>query len=129
MSIREAVKVKNSIYNTLRSFVESSESEEYHWNKGCRIGNEIVFTKYKHWVLVIKENEVTLFTPHREECVLVFHPLTNEMLIDEKVKWKFDDGELLIVPKTEVPFARPISIYEVLEKLEHYLYLVGGVNA
>ncbi len=45
-------------YNALRSFIESSDKEKYHWNTGEKYGNLIEFAKYissskRKWLLKI----------------------------------------------------------------------------
>jgi len=137
------IKVRNTVYNVIRSFVESSTKDKYEWNTCIKMppewGDEyldiIICEKTGKWRLKIVVGKsdggisASLFR--------VRPPYTLAMTIDnDKEKKTIDiDSELieldkpdtlpsaiLLVPedREKVKYPRPISLAEVISKLQFY---------
>jgi len=129
----KTLKVPKHIYNTIRSFVESSSRKEYVWNTGYDIGDRVVFEKPGKWLLIVKkevevrEGETATVAVLKmngksldvvAEYVIDFeHPFVGTVKINGETIDNFDQ----IVPEEEgVPFVRPVFGYEVKEMFEQF---------
>ena len=114
-------------YNTIRSFVSSSSKSAYAWNQGQDFGDHVDFTKEGKWTLrVWKETETTenpviaslLDRKGREVLSLII--TTEDVRISIGGHEFGIDGEVMITPLGDIPFAVPIHLSEVKERLAEY---------
>lgn len=134
----KTIKVPKKIYNTIRSFVESSPREEYDWNVGYDIGDKVVFEKQGKWILEVKKEVMVkegggevavaeLTTDTTPRIVVAGHfvsyekPFMGIVKVNVETAMESVDDFDQIVPEEEVPFARRILGYEIKRKFEEYL--------
>jgi len=120
------IKIPARAYRAVRSFVESSLKDEYSWNVGVLHGNVATFTKHGKWTLrTFTEGGLSVRALHLPDGSLIVKYNTraltviasNEIVIDCD---KPDLHTYFLVPSEEVPFARPISVAELIDKLNKY---------
>jgi hypothetical protein len=103
--------------------VESSTKPIYHFNVGiCRnVGTPVaIFKKRDRWELVIEPKKVVL-RARRVSIHIYFGSLVEIDFGDQKVTAREDElKEYFIVPDTEIPYMKPISLYDFVEKLILY---------
>jgi len=130
----EVLRVEKETYNIIRSFVESSTKAQYSWNVGILRGNVAIFEKPGKWELVV---EIIPNRPEKRAMLTARHTfikvdiepgfkiigLEHELWVrDINDAKKFD-----IIPSEDVPYARPISLAELLNKI--MMYVDAVVNA
>jgi len=149
--VKEAkvVEVPSAIYRAIRSFVESSGKQKYAWNTGINYGDSVKFIKSEKWEL-----EINLKAEIREDlydCPIMLKslnppgdchhicfkiekdsiynkPVINMYVLPEFVKFEsVDDIELhkYVIYSKDVPFARPITLHEVVKRINHYVDIEG----
>jgi hypothetical protein len=117
----KSIIVDKQTYNTIRSFVESSVKPVYAFNVGICIDSGAVFEKRGKWRLVITPRKVVL---HNKRVSI--HVYSNSSCIEfdfgeQKLCVREDElKEYGIVPDTEIPYAKPISLHDFVEKLLLY---------
>jgi len=147
--VREAkvVEVPSAIYRAIRSFVESSGKQKYAWNTGINYGDSVKFIKSEKWELEISLNaeirEDSYDCPIRLKSLNppgdCFHicfrkerdpvyntPTISMYILPEYVKFEsIDDLELhrYVVYNENVPFARPITLHEIVQKINTFVDL------
>jgi hypothetical protein len=145
--VKEAkvVEVPADLYRAIRSFVESSPKPKYPWNTGINYTNTIKFVKPDKWELEIElKSEIredlygcpirlkSLNPPgdcHHicfkiEKDPIYNRPVINMYVLPELVKFEnVDDIELhkYVVYSKDVPFARPITLHEIVKRINHYV--------
>ena len=127
--------VSREVYNTARSFVESSTKPRYAFNVAALHGNTATFKKPGKWELTIE------FIPGRPEkrAILMSKQVFIEVDVEPGFKvsgltdgplWVRDINEAKkydIIPAEDVAYARPVSLSEFLEKLT--MYVDAAMNA
>ena len=126
------IKVPKRVYNTIRSFVESSLKKEYVWNTGYDIGDKVVFEKPEKWLLIVKKEVEVREGENVAVAVLKINGRTVDVVAEYVIDYEYvfkgvvrvnnetiDDFDQ-IVAEEEVPFARPIFGYEIREMFEQF---------
>jgi hypothetical protein len=116
----KALTVDKQVYNTIRSFVESSTRPIYQFNVGiCR--NVAIFEKKNRWKLVIepkkvilKVRRVSIHVNFNSSCI-EFDFGGQKLCVQEDKLKEYD-----IIPGEITPYMRPISLYDFVEKLLIY---------
>jgi len=120
------IKIPAQAYRAVRSFVESSLKDEYPWNIGVNLNGTAVFTKPNKWVLRCWRDNSGI--PHRSlespdgttvisvdaDCivnVINCHPINLS---------KPEFHTYFLVPDSDVPYAYPISLKDVVDKMLLY---------
>jgi len=125
----KSLKVDKETYNTVRSFVESSSKIEYSWNVGIFRDNIAVFEKSGKWKLTIEmiqnrpEKRATL-TAKNVFIKIDIEPGFKIVGLTERELWVRDINDAKkfdIIPSEDVPYARPISLAELLNKIMMYV--------
>ena len=133
-------KVPKIVYNTVRSFVESSPKPEYRWNVGIRIGNTVKFVKEGKWVLEVAEKAEIPEPEHvtgtvvatLDDAVSILAARDGRLLLqvsgvtdDDGAPKLFSVDDIFELRKhyiiAEVPFAYPISLADIWEKVQEYV--------
>ena len=129
-------KVSKRTYNVIRSFVESSSKERYHWNIGIKVNNVVRFVKEGRWALEVASLEVPIergvgaVVAHLSGVVKIIAMPTEErraqLLMEVKgVDKRFDINDALELRKhyvvADTLFAYPISLHDVLMKMLEYV--------
>jgi len=143
----KVAQVDKGIYNTIRSFIESSPKPEYEWNTGVKLGNQIVYRKEKKWILTVyleptpgsaptyidwREKEGDLETEKEvATAVLTTYDgkdavwLTNSRLIIFGTDLSVDLNDRKALMSTyitsDVPFAIHIPVIDILEKIKSFI--------
>ncbi|MGC9051665.1 hypothetical protein [Pyrobaculum sp.] len=123
--------VLRHVYNTLRSFVESSSNLSYSWNHGVAIErNTMLFEKRPKWRLIIYRDS-GFFKLYSRRGNLVMD-VEKKMEYDKPVTYiiniyngdstlsfdAYDENELRFKAVTsDAPFARPIRVIEIIDRL------------
>ena len=122
----ERIEVSKRLYNTVRSFMDSSTKTIYHWNIGVHLHRTVMFRKYNRWILVadVENGNIVLHCGYFEVvCDIIYdgklhiHDRGNIIEIDIAHP---DAFKYFIVPSEEVPYAAPISVFDLVEKLKIY---------
>ncbi len=131
--------VEKWVYNTIRSFVESSSKETYEWNIGTKLGNRVEFEKPTKWLLRIYteisvDEEVrqgivrpiiAAISDSRGRDVLYIAYRQNEfetwweMVIGDS-KYRINSDLKYEAIDAKVPFSRPIVLSAVVGKICEY---------
>jgi hypothetical protein len=107
-------------YNMIRSFVESSVNPKYSFNIGVCRGNVAVFRKKSKWRLTITPKRVVL-RDHRVSIHVGFNSSVEVDFGEQKLRVRESElKEYDVVPDAEIPYARPISLYDFIEKIIMY---------
>ena len=139
------VKLSTIMYRTIRSFVESSIKPSYEWRTALEYPEAWIWRKEGKWMLtvyrnvgIVKAEELPVrgifkvtsnITPfavlsngNEEVWFIVLHNMDVGLLYNGKVMLAFTkDAPVAFIPSVPVPYARPISIYEVIDVLNHYV--------
>jgi len=119
----KALIVDKQTYNTIRSFVESSTKPIYTFNVGiCEFlsVNGAVFEKRGKWRLVITPRKAVLHN-NRVSIHVYFDSSIEIDFGDQKLTVREDElKEYGIVPDTKIPYMKPISLHDFVEKLMLY---------
>ncbi|MGC9050619.1 hypothetical protein [Pyrobaculum sp.] len=122
--------VSRQVYNTLRSFVESSDKSTYPWNVGIWINSDtVVFEKRNKWKLYVYPHygyfklynwrgDLVVDGSRKENDRLMIYINTHnggDISVDA-----YSDDLYFIAITSDVPFARPIRLLEIIEKLCEY---------
>ncbi|RLG86887.1 MAG: hypothetical protein DRO39_01910 [Thermoprotei archaeon] len=120
------IRVPAHAYRAVRSFMESSLRDDYPWNVGVVMDNVAIFSKPRKWILKTwrdAEGEHWLLENSNQE---ILHIKGSAVYINGNVNDQpldINSPELhvyFIVPDAEVPFAHPISLRDVVEKMLKY---------
>ncbi len=123
------IEVPKWIYNTLRSFTESSSKPEYPWNNGIRVGNRICFIKPGKWQFIVYTNVNDTNDPDTVPAIaeligrngIVMTVYKTFMYVgNEKIPLN-ETYKYAIVPNTDVPFSIPILLDDVITKVREYV--------
>ena len=121
------IKVKKDIYRVVRSFVDSSLKESYHWNIGVKMGEEVVFTKMNRWSLTIITNQCTAIITGSDVEIIYKHCSDKLLEIRHRGKVELEVFSMEDVIKTylvtDAPYATPIPLVDLVEKIQHYLFI------
>ena len=118
------IELPKSIYNTLRSFVESSLKEKYPWNVGVRLENIVKFIKSGKWQLEInvENNNVALLDRQGRPIVIYERPKLTVYFNDFDIN---NYTDLLVTHfYADVPYAEPIQLAEIYSRLVYYIVAV-----
>jgi hypothetical protein len=122
--------VSKEVYNTLRSFVESSTRPVYSHNVGILRGEVAIFEKPGKWRLAIEPSRrVAVLTAPRVYVEFVVEPTCYRVALDDQklcVNAR-EAKEYDIVPDEEVPYAKPINLSKFIDKM--LLYIDAAVEA
>jgi hypothetical protein len=125
----EVHEVSRACYNVIRSFVESSTRDEYIWNIGVIVGKVALFKKPGRWALEIYPEEGVVLLRGRRGIafsVEVDLPLVRVKACDMLFEVT-DLAKLLPIYFTsDVPYAEPVSLYDVVRKVLAYRDVVVG---
>jgi hypothetical protein len=132
------VRVEPKIYNTLRSFLDSSLKDEYPWNTGIILPNTHVatFVKKGKWTLNVSHKSAILFDKNYKQVLLVepfryiletsdsyFEELRDRVVLTVK-DGSYEEVEDLqttyIIPEPPVPFYVPLPLQDVVDKTKIY---------
>jgi hypothetical protein len=126
------IQMEKSTYNTLRSFVESSEKEQYVWNVGIARDDFIEFVKPGKWRVIITAEKAQLVSLRAFKTVAEFNG-RNLTIYDDGDKVEFDVNDVVELMRTfiisDVPYAIQIRVYDVCRKLEKYYAFVRDYMA
>jgi len=123
------VNVKKNIYRVIRSFVDSSTKDSYHWNTGVRVGDVVTFTKMNKWTLRIIKTQCTaiLASDDVEVVYRPCHQCSNGSMLEIYYRGKIE----LAIPTLEeavktfivadVPYATPLQLIDLIEKMQYYM--------
>ena len=124
----EIIRVPQKTYNIIRSFVESSSCSKYSWNHGYRIDNTIFFIKPGKWILTIWTNSEIEKLPHTHPAIVdlsdVVTITADKLLMIKYVSKVFDlekDDLRAYAITSDVPFAYPITLYNIVSKINEYV--------
>jgi len=147
--VRE-VRVQTSVYRMVKSFVESSLRQSYEWRTAFEYTTYFEWRKEGKWRLVIekhieptsasatavrgvfrvKEPHAIGYLESMRGGLLQFVVLDNgEVAVlysvntpKETIYLAFTaEAPIVMMPMIHIPFSRPISIYELLDVLNHYV--------
>lgn len=111
----QPVYVDKEVYNILRSFVESSIKDRYQFNIGVCVDNIAVFKKSK-WKLIIMPKKVVLHDG-RVSVHVIFDSVYEIDINGQRIRTHENKLKMYnIVPDTEVPYMKPILLYNVISK-------------
>ena len=128
----QLINVPKHLYNTLRSFVESSSKKDYPWNTGVRLNDSVIFEKTGKWRLTIytdleRSGGTIAVLTSRNNTVFVVSELRDGRRVIElpainvQVNLANDVELRRTMLIADVPFAVPISLAEVVNKLYEYV--------
>ena len=129
----KVVELPPQVYNTLRSFVESSSKEEYEWNKGYKLGSKVMFIKRGKWVLTISEITEEELSKLSENMRIVVVSLNNivkieidrnkscYIVINSNKEYTEEDKYRIAFISSLIIYARPILLNEILEKIKEFI--------
>jgi len=118
-------KVPRNVYRLVRSFIDSSLSDKYHWNTGIKLSNLTTFVKFRRWRLKIYEmnNGISI-----ELCgygaKIVYDPdFLLEISIGKEVvlKLETDNEAIKTYIESDGPYMEPLPLIDMIEKLDHYI--------
>jgi len=121
----ERIQVSKRLYNTVRSFMDSSTKPIYPWNIGVHLYRTVMFRKHK-WILIadVENENITLYCGYFEVTCNVAYDgklrITDRGNIIEIDTADPEAFKYFIVPSEEVPYAAPISVFDLAEKLKMY---------
>ncbi|MEM0479693.1 MAG: hypothetical protein QXS16_05160 [Pyrobaculum sp.] len=127
--LKEVVDVKRievpaRCYNVLRSFTESSPRVKYVWNIGIANDQIIQFIKPYRWRLVIDKYGISLYR-YDDNTRIIFVPnIPDELhvhICGHEVVLKTELDQLATVITSEVPAAREIPIFLIMDKIKEYI--------
>ena len=120
------IKVSKHTYNVIRSFINSSSKDIYPWNTGVKVNNRVVFMKPGKWNLIIY-----LGSHDGEKIIAELVSRGDVLQLSFKKLWidsyDFDITDLMtlistaIIPNDYVPYAEPVLLIDVVEKLREYI--------
>jgi hypothetical protein len=145
------IRVKPGVYNTVRSFVESSLKDEYPWRVALEFPEYYVWRKEGKWELEVYKNSRPI-TDFKELPVRGIYKIDTTNNISpfatlkslrtaDEVWFVLIGGDVGVLyagramlaftsyapvafaPIVPVPFSRLIPVYEVLDVLNHYVSL------
>jgi hypothetical protein len=125
------LKLPKKLYNTLRSFLDSSEKNEYAWNKGVRIDNSIVFTKSLRWRLIIyfvpQEKVVTSANLFSYDGEFILAMDMDKVVVGNSVISRDDEylAAYYVISDEPVKFASPLALIDIITKLKKYIDATG----
>ncbi|MEM1599142.1 MAG: hypothetical protein QXI07_11635 [Pyrobaculum sp.] len=116
------LEVPPKCYSTIRSFVESSNKDKYTWNTGIATNNKIQFIKMYKWILVVDADGIKLLR-YKDNTTVLYIPSRGTNIIDVCRHELSTDGlsPLSTVITSDVPAAREIYLYEVMNKISEYI--------
>jgi hypothetical protein len=118
--VPETIYVSKETYNTIRSFVESSLRTKYSFNVGVCKNNIAIFEKKGKWRLIIAPKKVVLC--YNRTSVRINFNTCIEIDLDGYISC-MHESELKkynIMPDVSVPYAKPISLYDLISKVLVY---------
>jgi hypothetical protein len=117
------IQTSRDAYNVLRSFVESSMKDQYTWNVGVLREDFVEFIKPGKWRVVITAEKAQLISLKTYKVVA---ELDKKLLIEQHEFDTSDIAELVrtfVAPEEPVPYATPIRVLDVFEKLLKYYFI------
>jgi hypothetical protein len=122
--------VSRQVYNTLRSFVESSDKSTYPWNVGVKLNNDVVmFEKKGRWRLLIypKYGYFKLLNWVGKLIMDIDRRVDDKLTIfiniygEEKLSFDaYSDDLHFKAIASDVAFVRPVRLIEIVNKLCEY---------
>ena len=134
----KVIELPPKAYNVIRSFVESSSKEVYEWNRGYRLGKEIMFIKKGKWRIIINEVTEEELSKLSENMRMVAVDLSNVIkieidrnknhyiVINGSKEYTKEDRYRIAFISSLVVYARPILLNEILEKISEYVEIGNG---
>jgi len=126
------VKVNKNVYRVVRSFVESSRKNQYHWNVGVRYGDEVIFNKMNKWILRIVKNQCVAVLASDYGVEIIYRPCHDKCSSDGSMLEIYHRGKIELTVATiedaiktfvtaDVPYAIPLQLIELIEKMQYYM--------
>jgi len=137
------VKIQPGLYNTIRSFVDSSLKEGYPWRLAYEWKGEYEWRKEGRWVLRVFKQATVLNAKKlpvegiykvTDKVVQPTAVLTGKgelwfVVVNNEFGVYYDAAKLVFTsrapiayePMMPVPFARPIPVYEIVDTLSYYV--------
>jgi hypothetical protein len=145
------IRIESTTYRMVRSFVESSIKPYYPWRTGYENENEIIWSKKGKWELRVYKNAeyvseyeklpvigiyritktqiptvALLQSSEKPGAFLEFIMLKNVGIALLYLAYPYNlaftwEAPIAFMPSRSVPFARPITIREILETLSQYV--------
>jgi hypothetical protein len=115
------IRVEPKVYNVLRSFLDSSLKDEYPWNTGIILPgtHTVLFTKTGKWTLNINHSSAVLFS--KDKQVLMVEKGRVTLTIKQNTYQDVEDPNITyVLPDPPVPYYTPLSLRQILDKLEVY---------
>jgi hypothetical protein len=115
------IRVEPEVYNTLRSFLDSSLKDEYPWNTGIVLPgtHTVLFTKKGKWILNINHSAVLLSKDDKQ--VLMVEKGRVTLTIKQNTYQDVEDPNITyVLPDPPVPYYIPLLLRQILDKLEVY---------
>jgi hypothetical protein len=116
-----ALVVDKQAYNMIRSFVESSTKPAYQFNIGICRNNVAIFEKKNRWKLtvmpkkiVLHDRRVSVYINFNSNCIEIDLGGQKICVCEDELK------EYDIVPDAEIPYMKPISLYDFVGKILVY---------
>ena len=116
------IRVESKVYNVLRSFLDSSLKDEYPWNTGIVLPgtHTVLFTKKGKWILNINHSSAVLFSKDDKQ-VLMIEKGRATLTIKQNTYQDIENPDITyILPDPPVPYCVPLSLRQILDKLEIY---------
>lgn len=123
----QLIEIDKFKYSTIRSFIDSRLKSSYPWNIPLKLKNVVEFVKLGRWRLTCTVSE-TLACELRNKygkIILKYYIAEGEgkenLVIDGKLfEIDYSLNGLNIAFSSSTPFARPIKIVEILERIWFY---------
>jgi hypothetical protein len=126
------LKVSRELYNTIRSFVESSTKDTYPHNTGVHHGDVVIFEKKGKWRLIVKVNEVELrrgilytrLVMGAGRYKLEVSDYGGTVAIEFSSDNPSEIKSVVVVPSEPVPYSIPIPAEHLADKMMIYHFSV-----
>jgi len=122
-------KVPRNVYRLIRSFIDSSLSDRYHWNTGIKLSKLTTFTKFKRWRLKIYEmdNGISIELCGYGAKIVYDSDFLLEVSIGKEIIFKSEsiDETIKVYFESDGPYMEPIPLFHLIEKFDIYIDTVG----